>query len=62
MPGQLEGELLLMDFMSFSSIKLKAPRRAECAAPDCALIRELAREDADIEIALDSLEAGRPLL
>ncbi len=29
MPGQLDGELLLLDFMNFSSVKLKAHRRAE---------------------------------
>jgi sulfur-carrier protein adenylyltransferase/sulfurtransferase len=55
MSGQLEGELLLLDFMNFSSIKLKAPRRAECRAPDCAHIRGIAREDADLEVALHSL-------
>jgi sulfur-carrier protein adenylyltransferase/sulfurtransferase len=53
--GQLEGELLLLDFMNFSSLKLKAPRRTECRAPDCAHIREIAAEDAGIEIALGSL-------
>jgi molybdopterin/thiamine biosynthesis adenylyltransferase/rhodanese-related sulfurtransferase len=53
--GQLEGELLLLDFMNFSSLKLKAPRRAECRAPDCAHIREIAGEDPGIEIALGSL-------
>src|SRR5271163_470853 len=53
--GQLEGELLLLDFMNFSSLKLKAPRRAECRAPDCAHIREIAAEDPGIEIALGSL-------
>src|SRR5271166_2646738 len=41
MPGQLDGELLLMDFMNFSSVKLKAPRRMGCDAPRCALIRDL---------------------
>jgi molybdopterin/thiamine biosynthesis adenylyltransferase/rhodanese-related sulfurtransferase len=56
--GQLEGELLLMDFMSFSSTKLKAPRRSECAAPLCALIRDLGREDADIEVQVPSLDAA----
>lgn len=56
MRGQLEGELLLMDFTTFSSTKLKAPRRRECVAPRCAVVRELERDDADIEIALDSLE------
>jgi adenylyltransferase/sulfurtransferase len=55
LPGQLEGELLLLDFMNFSSVKLKAPRRSECAAPGCALIREPAREEADLEMQLPSL-------
>jgi sulfur-carrier protein adenylyltransferase/sulfurtransferase len=54
--GQLDGELWLLDFTNFSSLKLKAPRRAECRAPDCAHIREIAAEDAGIEIALPSLE------
>jgi sulfur-carrier protein adenylyltransferase/sulfurtransferase len=55
MSGQLDGELLLLDFMNFSSLKLKAPRRAECRAPGCAHVRELAREDHSIEIELHSL-------
>jgi molybdopterin/thiamine biosynthesis adenylyltransferase/rhodanese-related sulfurtransferase len=54
--GQLEGELLLMDFSTFTSTKLKAPRRRECVAPRCAVVREIERDDADLEIALDSLE------
>jgi sulfur-carrier protein adenylyltransferase/sulfurtransferase len=58
MPGQLGGELLLMDFMNFSSVKLKAPRRSACIAPDCALIRDLPREDADLELRLPSLAAA----
>jgi adenylyltransferase/sulfurtransferase len=53
--GQLDGELLLLDFTNFSSLKLKAPRLAECRAPDCAHIREIAREDLAIEITLPSL-------
>ena len=57
-PGQLDGELLLMDFMSFGSTRIKAPRRAECVAPDCALIRDLPGEDRDIEIKLSSLAAA----
>jgi molybdopterin/thiamine biosynthesis adenylyltransferase/rhodanese-related sulfurtransferase len=55
LPGQLDGELLLLDFTNFSSLKIKAPRRAECRAPDCAHIREIPREDLDLEIALRSL-------
>jgi len=58
MSGQLEGELLLLDFTNFTSLKLKAPRRAECVAPACAHIRELTREDADIEMVLGSLAAA----
>lgn len=53
--GQLDGELLLLDFTNFSSLKLKAPRRAECRAPDCAHIREIAPEELGIEITLPSL-------
>jgi adenylyltransferase/sulfurtransferase len=56
MQGQLDGELLLLDFMNFSSLKIKAPRRAECRAPGCAHIAGLAaEEDPDIEVALHSL-------
>ena len=55
LPGQLDAELLLMDFTGFTTLKLKAPRRAECQAPGCAHIREIVREDADLEIALRSL-------
>jgi sulfur-carrier protein adenylyltransferase/sulfurtransferase len=60
MSGQLDGELLLLDFTNFSSLKIKAPRRSECHAPDCAHIREIGPEDLEIEIALRSLaEAGQ---
>jgi molybdopterin/thiamine biosynthesis adenylyltransferase/rhodanese-related sulfurtransferase len=56
--GQLAGEILLLDFMSFSNLKLKAPRRGACTAPNCALIHEIAREEADLEITLPSLAAA----
>jgi molybdopterin/thiamine biosynthesis adenylyltransferase/rhodanese-related sulfurtransferase len=55
MSGQLDGELLLLDFMNFSSLKIKAPRRAECRAPECAHIRAIVGEDPAIEVALRSL-------
>jgi sulfur-carrier protein adenylyltransferase/sulfurtransferase len=45
--------------MNFSSLKLKARRRLECHAPECAHIRELAREDLGVEIAFGSLAAAR---
>lgn len=54
--GQLDGELWLLDFTNFSSLKLKAPRRAECRAPDCAHILNIAADDAGIEIVLSSLD------
>ena len=59
MPGQLDGELLLLDFMNFSNLKIKAPRRAECQAPACAHIHEIAPEDGSIEIVLRSLADAR---
>jgi adenylyltransferase/sulfurtransferase len=58
MHGQLAGELLLLDFTNFSSLKIKAPRRVECVAPACAHIRELTRDDPSIEIAFGSLAAA----
>jgi sulfur-carrier protein adenylyltransferase/sulfurtransferase len=58
MNGQLDGELLLLDFMNFSSLKIKAPRRVECVAPACAHIVELTREDPGIEIVFGSLAAA----
>lgn len=54
--GQLGGELLLLDFMNFSSLKLKAPRRAECRAPGCAHISGMPREERDLEMELPSLD------
>src|SRR5665213_570948 len=58
MPGQLEGELLLLNFMNFSSLTLKAPRRAECRAPGCAHIHKIAGEDPDLERTFSSLAAA----
>jgi len=58
-PGQLEGQLLLVDFMNFSSTALKARRRTTCAAPACALIQGVAPEETDIEIDAAALESLR---
>lgn len=55
---QLAGEILLLDFMNFSNLKLKAPRRGSCAAPACTLIREIPREETRLEITLPSLAAA----
>jgi molybdopterin/thiamine biosynthesis adenylyltransferase/rhodanese-related sulfurtransferase len=59
MAGQLESELLLLDFMNFSSIKLKAPRRAECRAPACAHIHGITADQPELEIQVESLSAAR---
>jgi adenylyltransferase/sulfurtransferase len=57
--GTLAGYLMLMDFMSFTSTRLKAPRRRECVAPDCAHIHAMQTEPVDLEVNLSSLdEAG----
>jgi sulfur-carrier protein adenylyltransferase/sulfurtransferase len=53
--GQLDDELLLLDFMNFSTLKIKAPRRVECRAPGCAHISKLAGAAQEPEISLDSL-------
>jgi len=63
LPGQLAGELLLLDFTTFSSIKLKARRRAACIAPDCTLIRGIPADrtpdtTVDSDITLPSLAAA----
>src|SRR5580698_6091097 len=58
MSGQLEGELLLLDFMNFTSVKIKALRRTECTAPGCAHISELTGEDPGAELVLESLAAA----
>jgi molybdopterin/thiamine biosynthesis adenylyltransferase/rhodanese-related sulfurtransferase len=60
LPGQLDGELWLLDFTNFSSLKIKAPRRAECRAPACAHIRGIAPEDLQIEVELRSLDDAAP--
>jgi sulfur-carrier protein adenylyltransferase/sulfurtransferase len=57
--GRLEGEILLLDFTCFTATKIKAGRRPDCRAPDCALIRELEREETGIEVRVASLTAAR---
>jgi molybdopterin/thiamine biosynthesis adenylyltransferase/rhodanese-related sulfurtransferase len=59
MHGQLEGELLLLDFMSFSTTRLKARRRVECLAPACAHISALESDGAELELAISSLAEAR---
>ncbi len=54
--GQLRGELLLIDFMRFSTLTLKAARRPECRAPHCAVVRELGHEEPGLEARLASFD------
>lgn len=58
LPGQLEGELLLLNFMNFTQLTLKAPRRAECGAPACSLVRTPRREESDLEVNISSLRGA----
>lgn len=60
LPGQLAGELLLLDFTNFSSLKIKAPRRAECGAPGCAHILDIGPDHPALEITLRSLADAAP--
>ncbi len=53
--GQLAGELLLFDLTNLATVKIRAPRCAECRAPGCARIHEIAREDTRLELAFASL-------
>jgi adenylyltransferase/sulfurtransferase len=53
--GQLDDELLLLDFMNFSTLKIKATRRAECRAPGCAHVSSLTDQPRGLEMMLDSL-------
>lgn len=59
--GQLPGELLLMDFMNFSTLKLRAPRSPECRAPNCVRVSRPPREVRDLEIELQSLAQAAAL-
>jgi adenylyltransferase/sulfurtransferase len=61
--GQLAEELLLLDFGNFSNTKIKARRRPECRAPDCAHVSAAdfsapEADDAEVDVALESLAAA----
>lgn len=58
LPGQLEGEMLLLDFMNFTRLVLRAPRRGACTAPACTRIHGVTPEPADLELRLPSLAAA----
>jgi len=59
MHGQLDGALLLLDFTTFATQSLRAPRRKECVAPDCKHVKWPRPESDDLEVALGSVAAAR---
>jgi adenylyltransferase/sulfurtransferase len=59
MPGQLDGALLLLDFASFATQSLRAPRRTECVAPDCTHVKKPLPEPDDLEVTVGSVAAAR---
>jgi adenylyltransferase/sulfurtransferase len=63
LPGQLAGELRLLNFMDFSQLTLQARRRIECQAPQCAFIHApcATSSDADLVVSLPSLAAAEQL-
>ena len=57
--GQLAGELLLVDLANFTTLKIKAPRCADCQAPSCARIRSIVPDESDLELKFASLAEAR---
>ena len=52
----LRGEVLLVDFRDFSTLKLREPRHHACDAPRCCRVRAIVPEGPDLEVTLDSLD------
>jgi len=59
MPGQLDGALLLLDFTSFATQSLRAPRRKECVAPECTHVKKPVPESDHLEVSVGSVAAAR---
>jgi adenylyltransferase/sulfurtransferase len=58
LPGQLRGELLILDLLSLGTRRIRAPRAAPCRSGACARITTIARPveaDADLEVSFGSL-------
>jgi adenylyltransferase/sulfurtransferase len=55
MPGQLDGALLLLDFTSFATQSLRAPRRGECIAPGCMVVQRPLPEAENLEVPVGSI-------
>jgi adenylyltransferase/sulfurtransferase len=58
LPGQLRGELLILDLLSLGTRRIRAPRYAPCRAGTCVRTTEIARPaetEADLEVTFGSL-------
>ena len=58
LPGQLRGELLLLDLLSLATHRIRAPRAAPCRSGTCARITAIApptEAPADLEVTFGSL-------
>jgi adenylyltransferase/sulfurtransferase len=57
LPGQLRGELLILDLLSHATRRIRAPRAAPCRSGVCARITSIARpaEATDLEVSVGSL-------
>jgi adenylyltransferase/sulfurtransferase len=57
LPGQLRGELLILDLMSLATRRIRAPRAAPCRSGACARITSVTRSEAptDLEVTFGSL-------
>jgi adenylyltransferase/sulfurtransferase len=58
LPGQLRGELLILDLLSLGTHRIRAPRAAPCRTGACARITSIARPadaPADLEVSVGSL-------
>jgi molybdopterin/thiamine biosynthesis adenylyltransferase/rhodanese-related sulfurtransferase len=57
--GQLTGELLLVDLVNLITVKIKAPRCADCKAPSCIRISQIQPEPTGLELRFASLAEAR---
>ncbi|HSD75376.1 MAG TPA: ThiF family adenylyltransferase [Steroidobacteraceae bacterium] len=58
LPGQLRGELLILDLLSLDTRRIRAPRAAPCRSGRCARITTIARpaeSETDLEVSFGSL-------
>lgn len=62
LPGQLAGELLLLDLTTYEIRRIRAPRAPECRSGSCARISAIEDDEApveDLEVSFGSLDRAR---